>query len=103
MNDIEKALMHALFVHLHHNIDKAIDFKAIDALNKKVGKLFPGSLVVGPGDDAAAFKFPGTPGMFVGKMEPLLSPAFPGRTTRRPPGPADPCGTWWPWAPGRFS
>ena len=55
MNDIEKALMHALFVHLHHNIDKAIDFKAIDALNKKVGKLFPGSLVVGPGDDAAAF------------------------------------------------
>jgi len=77
MNDIEKALMHALFVHLHHNIDKAIDFKAIDALNKKVGKLFPGSLVVGPGDDAAAFKFPGTPGMFVGKMESHCSPCVP--------------------------
>lgn len=40
MNRIEKALMHALFIHLHHNIDKAIDFKAIEALNKKVGKLF---------------------------------------------------------------
>ena len=32
MNRIEKALMHALFTHLHHNIDKAIDFKAIEAL-----------------------------------------------------------------------
>jgi hypothetical protein len=27
MNTIEKALMHGLFVHLHHNIDKVIDFK----------------------------------------------------------------------------
>jgi len=77
MNTIEKALMHALFVHLHHNIDKAIDFKAIDALNKKVGKLFPKALLVGPGDDAAAFKFPGTPGTFVGKMESHCSPCVP--------------------------
>jgi len=77
MNTIEKALMHALFVHLHHNIDKAIDFKAIDALNKKVGKLFPRALIVGPGDDAAAFKFPGTVGTFVGKMESHCSPCVP--------------------------
>ncbi|MGB7296441.1 MAG: AIR synthase-related protein [Candidatus Aminicenantales bacterium] len=77
MNTIEKALMHALFVHLHHNIDKAIDFEAIDALNKKVGKLFPKALIVGPGDDAAAFKFPGTEGTFVGKMESHCSPCVP--------------------------
>ena len=77
MNTVEKALMHALFVHLHHNIDKAIDFKAIDALNKKVGKLFPKALVVGPGDDAAAFKFPGIKGTFVGKMESHCSPCVP--------------------------
>jgi phosphoribosylformylglycinamidine synthase len=77
MNTIEKALMHALFVHLHHNIDKAIDFKAIEALNKKVGKLFPKALVVGPGDDAAAFRFPRTEGTFVGKMESHCSPCVP--------------------------
>jgi phosphoribosylformylglycinamidine synthase len=77
MNTIEKALMHALFVHLHHNIDKAIDFKAIDALNKKVSKLFPRALIVGPGDDAAAFKFPGIKGTFVGKMESHCSPCVP--------------------------
>jgi len=77
MNRIEKALMHALFVHLHHNIDKAIDFKAIDTLNKKVGKLFPKALLVGPGDDAAAFKFPGIKATFVGKMESHCSPCVP--------------------------
>jgi len=77
MNTIEKALMHALFVHLHHNIDKAINFKAIDALNKKVGKLFPKALLVGPGDDAAAFKFPGVKETFVGKMESHCSPCVP--------------------------
>ena len=26
MNKVEKALIYALFVHLHHNTDKAIDF-----------------------------------------------------------------------------
>jgi phosphoribosylformylglycinamidine (FGAM) synthase-like enzyme len=77
MNTIEKALMHALFVHLHHNIDKAVDFKAIEALNKKVGKLFPKALIVGPGDDAAAFKFPGTKEIYVGKMESHCSPCVP--------------------------
>lgn len=77
MNTIEKALMHALFVHLHHNIDKAVDFKAIDALNKKVGKLFPNALIVGPGDDAAAFRFPGTKEIYVGKLESHCSPCVP--------------------------
>ncbi len=77
MNTIEKALVHALFKHLHHNIDKAIDFKAIEALNKKVGKLFPRALIVGPGDDAAAFRFPGTKGIFVGKLESHCSPCVP--------------------------
>ncbi|HPW18209.1 MAG TPA: AIR synthase-related protein [Candidatus Aminicenantes bacterium] len=77
MNPVEKALMHALFVHLHHNIDKAIDFKAIEALNEKVGKLFPNALAVGPGDDAAAFKFPGLKETFVGKMESHCSPGVP--------------------------
>lgn len=77
MNTIEKALTHALFIHLHHNIDKAIDFKAIEALNKKVGRIFPRALTVGPGDDAAVFKFPGTEGTFVGKMESHCSPCVP--------------------------
>ena len=77
MNTIEKALMHALFIHLHHNIDKAIDFKAIDALNRKVSKTFPKALVVGPGDDAAVFKFPVTEGTFVGKLESHCSPCVP--------------------------
>ena len=77
MNRIEKALMHALFTHLHHNTDKAIDFKAIATLNRKVAKMFPGALIVGPGDDAAAFKFPGGRGVFVGKMESHCSPCVP--------------------------
>jgi phosphoribosylformylglycinamidine synthase len=77
MNTIEKALMHALFVHLHHNIDKAIDFKAIEALNNQVSKIFPNALVVGPGDDAAVFKFPDMDGTFVAKMESHCSPCVP--------------------------
>jgi len=77
MNTIEKALMHALFVHLHHNIDKALDFKAFEALNKKVGRLFPKALIVGPGDDAAAFRFPGVDATFVGKLESHCSPCVP--------------------------
>jgi len=77
MNRVEKALMYALFIHLHHNIDKAVDFKAIETLNKKVAKLFPGALIVGRGDDAAAFKFPGIAGTFAGKMESHCSPCVP--------------------------
>jgi phosphoribosylformylglycinamidine (FGAM) synthase-like enzyme len=77
MNTIEKALMHALFFHLHHNIDKAIDFGAIEALNNQVSKIFPDAVVVGPGDDAAVFKFPDTEGTFVAKMESHCSPCVP--------------------------
>lgn len=77
MNTIEKALMHALFLHVHHNIDKAIDFKAIEALNREVSNAFPNALVVGPGDDAAVFNFPDTEGSFVGKMESHCSPCVP--------------------------
>ena len=77
MNTIEKALMHALFLHLHHNIDKAINFEAIETLNNQVSTLFPNALVIGPGDDAAVFNFPETEGSFVGKMESHCSPCVP--------------------------
>jgi len=77
MNTIEKALTHALFLHLHHNIDQAIDFEAIEALNNQVSKTFPQALVVGPGDDAAVFNFPDTQGSFVAKMESHCSPCVP--------------------------
>jgi phosphoribosylformylglycinamidine (FGAM) synthase-like enzyme len=77
MNTIEKALMHALFLHLHHNIDKAIDFEAIEALNNQVSKTFPNALVIGPGDDAAVFNFPDVDGSFVAKMESHCSPCVP--------------------------
>ena len=77
MNKIEKALMHALFIHLHHNIDKAIDFKAIDSLNNQISKMFPGALVVGPGDDAAVVRFPDTDCTFVAKLESHCSPCVP--------------------------
>ncbi|TET80020.1 phosphoribosylformylglycinamidine synthase, partial [candidate division TA06 bacterium] len=65
MNTIERALTHALFVHLHHNIDQAIDFRAIEELNRKVSQKWPGALAVGPGDDAAVFRMPGCEGYFV--------------------------------------
>ncbi|MEW6524662.1 MAG: AIR synthase-related protein [Bacillota bacterium] len=79
MNRVEKALMHALFVHLHHNIDKAIDFGAFRALNEKVGLTWPGSLLVGPdaNDDAAVFRVPGDDGLMVAKMESHCSPCVP--------------------------
>jgi len=74
MNKIETALTHALFKHLHHNIDTVIDFKAIDDLNTQVSKIWPGALVVGPGDDAAVFQIPEIDGKFVAKMESHCSP-----------------------------
>ncbi len=79
MNRIEKALMHALFCHLHHNIDKAIDFDAFKRLNEQVAGTWPGALLVGPeaDDDAAVFQIPGTDGLFVGKMESHCSPCVP--------------------------
>ncbi len=79
MNTIEKALMHGLFVHLHHNIDKVIDFKGFQELNRQVDKVWPGALVIGPeaNDDAAVFQVPGMKGYVVGKMESHCSPCVP--------------------------
>ena len=77
MNTIERALMHALFVHLHHNIDQAVDFKALEELNRKVSQQWPGALIVGPGDDAAVFQMPGIEGYLVAKQESHCSPCVP--------------------------
>ena len=79
MNTIEKALMHALFIHLHHNIDKAIDFKVFQQLNEVVGKASTGDLLIGPdaNDDAAVFRVPGDNGLIVAKMESHCSPCVP--------------------------
>ena len=79
MNRVEKALMHGLFVHLHHNIDQAIDFNQLEELNKNVARIWPGALLVGPhdNDDAAVFKFPELDDLFVAKMESHCSPGVP--------------------------
>lgn len=79
MNTIEKALMHGLFVHLHHNIDKVIDFKSFQELNRQVDKIWPGALAIGPeqNDDAAVFQIPGMQGFVVAKMESHCSPCVP--------------------------
>ena len=77
MNEIEKVLMHALFTHLHHNIDQAVDFKAIEELNQQVANRWPGALLVGPGDDAAVFQIPGIEGYLVAKQESHCSPGVP--------------------------
>lgn len=79
MNKVEKALMHALFVHLHHNIDKAIDFGIFKDLNQKVNQSWPGALLVGPdaNDDAAVVKIPDSDSFVVAKMESHCSPAVP--------------------------
>jgi phosphoribosylformylglycinamidine synthase len=78
MNRVEKALMHALFVHLHHNIDKAIDFGMFKELNDQVAKSWPNVLLIGPdaNDDAAVFRMPGN-GLVVAKMESHCSPCVP--------------------------
>ncbi|UCG28278.1 MAG: hypothetical protein JSV24_02655, partial [Bacteroidales bacterium] len=79
MKTIEKALMHGLFVHLHHNIDKVIDFRGFQELNRQVGKVWPGVLEIGPekNDDAAVFQIPGMEGLVVAKMESHCSPCVP--------------------------
>ncbi len=79
MNEIERALMHGLFVHLHHNIDQAIDFSIFKELNRQVSKVSPGSLLIGPdaNDDAAVFQMPGDNGLCVAKMESHCSPCVP--------------------------
>ncbi|MGI6452362.1 MAG: AIR synthase-related protein [Syntrophomonadaceae bacterium] len=79
MNNVEKALIHALFIHLHHNADKAINFALFKELNQKVDKLWPGALLVGPdaNDDAAVFKIPNTNCFITAKMESHCSPCVP--------------------------
>ncbi|HHT28295.1 MAG TPA: phosphoribosylformylglycinamidine synthase [Firmicutes bacterium] len=79
MNTVERALMHGLFKHLHHNIDKAIDFGVFKELNDFVAQSSPGTLLIGPdaNDDAAVFKMPGDDGLVVGKLESHCSPAVP--------------------------
>ncbi len=79
MNTIEKALMHGLFIHLHHNIDKAIDFNAFKELNQRLNKVWPGALIVGPdaNDDAGVFQIPGMSGYVVAKLESHCSPCVP--------------------------
>lgn len=79
MNKVEKALMHGLFVHLHHNIDKAIDFGEFKKVNDKVDKTWPGALLVGPdaNDDAGVVKIPGEGTLVVAKMESHNSPCVP--------------------------
>ncbi len=79
MNRLEKALMHALFVHLHHNIEQAIDFDAFARLNQKVSQMWPDSVLIGPedNDDAAVMRFPGESGALVAKMESHCSPCVP--------------------------
>ena len=79
MNTIEKALMHGLFIHLHHNIDKVIDFKSFQDLNRQIDKVWPGALAIGPeqNDDAAVFQIPGMKGFVVAKLESHCSPCVP--------------------------
>ena len=79
MNKVEKALIHALFVHLHHNTDKAIDFALFKQLNQKVNQIWPGALLVGPeaNDDAAVFRIPDTDCFITAKMESHCSPSVP--------------------------
>ena len=79
MNKVEKALMHGLFVHLHHNTDKAIDFSLFKQLNDQVSQTWPGALLVGPdaNDDAAVVKIPDTDCFISAKMESHCSPSVP--------------------------
>lgn len=78
MNRVEKALMHALFVHLHHNIDQAIDFGVFKKLNDQISNYWPDAMMIGPdaNDDAAVFRMPGD-GLMVAKMESHCSPCVP--------------------------
>jgi len=79
VNKIEKALMHGLFVHLHHNIDKAIDFNMFKKLNEQVAQMWPDLLLIGPdaNDDAGVVRIPGEGALIVGKMESHNSPCVP--------------------------
>lgn len=76
MNQIEKALIHALFLHPHHNTDKTIDFSKFAKLNDKVNLKYPGLIMVEPADndDAGVFEIPGTGVRMVFKTESHCSP-----------------------------
>ena len=76
MNQIEKALVHALFLHPHHNTDKTIDFSKFKELNNKVNQKHPGLVLVEPADndDAGVFEIPGTGIRMVFKTESHCSP-----------------------------
>jgi len=76
MNKVERALMHGLFVHLHHNTDKAIDFASFKQLNEKVSRTWPNVMLVGPdaNDDAGVIRVPNNDVLLVGKMESHNSP-----------------------------
>ncbi len=82
MNEVEKALIHGLFIHLHHNTDKAIDFGAFKRLNDQVAKTWANTLIIGPdaNDDAAVVNI-GSPetreGYIAAKMESHCSPCVP--------------------------
>ena len=75
MNRIEKALMHGLFLHLHHNTDKALDFAAFKRLNDVVAQTSPARLLIGPdaNDDAGVVGIDNH--FIVGKMESHCSPS----------------------------
>ncbi|ACB84682.1 AIR synthase-related protein [Natranaerobius thermophilus] len=79
MNQVEKALMHGLFIHLHHNIDKAIDFGQFKELNQKVDNTWPNYLKVGPdaNDDAAVVQTSDDGNLIAAKMESHCSPCVP--------------------------
>jgi len=64
MNTIERALMHALFAHLHHNIDQAVDFRALEELNRKVSQKWAGQFASGA-DFLGAHGPPYMPAMFL--------------------------------------
>jgi len=73
---IGDVLMHGLFLHLHHNTDRAIDFGKFKRLNDYVNQMHPGLMVIGPdaNDDAGVILIPGTNVMVVGKCESHCSP-----------------------------
>lgn len=76
LNQIERALMHGLFLHLHHNTDRAVDFGKFKKLNDTVNQLYPGLMVIGPdaNDDAGVIRIPGTNTSIVLKLESHCSP-----------------------------
>jgi len=76
VNQIEKALIHAPFIHPHHNTDKTIDFGKFAVLNEKVNQKHPGLVLVQPADndDAGVFEIPGTGVRMVFKTESHCSP-----------------------------